>query len=560
MRLLHIVNPVKVGKTSDLYQAQPITFETMRSAKEFAADEVAVNLVTTQYPEDHSIIPEFFTKTKDLDRSLLDFGTFDKPKKLPVLKDIFKRATDQDPAADYIIYTNVDIALYPSFYSTIAAYIKSGYDAICINRNTIIPENEDYTLSELYGLKGSNHEGIDCFVVKKTLIPHLKFNNAVIGTGPVGLILISNLMHFAEKFIWLRNANLTFHIGDDKNWLHEKVSERSMLYYNYNQLKIVLEELISKEVSYVKMDVLISILEHAKYFLDHLKFLDKPVHREKLMFYSDHQYDELLKMEHGALNAMVFDNNVSFSKKPFFRKKQGPHIFLHVHKCGGTSLMNCLDANYKKDNIFVINGSNYRESYAAFKNLDSKKRKSLDLLRGHHFYGSHEYLRDSAKYFTMLREPISRLISLYNYLREIDLYKDINKNEMDLAEFLESGLAMAADNGMTRLLTNNDFDKLPNGMVNETHALQAIENLEKHFVAVGLTENFEESLTLFKNKLGWKVLPDLKMDNKTNNKILEKTEAESFFNNNESFSRYINADVMVYRYAKKRFLKEVKNL
>src|SRR5690606_34597193 len=122
-----------------------------------------------------------------------------------------------------------------------------------------------------------------------------------------------------------------------------------------------------------------------------------------------------LKMEHGALNAMVFDNNVSFSRKPFFRKKQGPHIFLHIHKCGGTSLMNCLDANYKKDNIFVINGSNYRESYAAFKNLDSKKRKSLDLLRGHHFYGSHEYLRDSATYFTMLREPISRLISLYNY-------------------------------------------------------------------------------------------------------------------------------------------------
>ena len=70
MKFTHIINPVKVSEASDLFVAQPVTFETMRRAKQFAGNEIEVNLITTQYPEDHSIIPEFFTKTKDLDRSV----------------------------------------------------------------------------------------------------------------------------------------------------------------------------------------------------------------------------------------------------------------------------------------------------------------------------------------------------------------------------------------------------------------------------------------------------------------------------------------------------------
>jgi hypothetical protein len=50
----HIINPVIVEPTSDLYVAQPVTFETMRIARDFATGQVAVKLLTTQYPEDHA--------------------------------------------------------------------------------------------------------------------------------------------------------------------------------------------------------------------------------------------------------------------------------------------------------------------------------------------------------------------------------------------------------------------------------------------------------------------------------------------------------------------------
>ncbi|UKM63635.1 sulfotransferase family protein [Flavobacteriaceae bacterium GSB9] len=242
--------------------------------------------------------------------------------------------------------------------------------------------------------------------------------------------------------------------------------------------------------------------------------------------------------------------------KLFLNKKQ-PHIFLHIHKSGGTSLMNTIDVNYNKKNIHVINGKTYRASYQDFKGKDKSYRNKIDLLRGHHFFGSHKYLRGNAMYFTMLREPVSRLCSLYNYLLEIDLYKPINEEKMSFKTFLESGLAMAADNGMTRMLTNHDFDKVPNGEVNENLSEEAIENLENYFVAVGLTEHFEASLELFKTKLDWKKIPILKVDNSTKHKKISKKEVEAIFITNQELNRFIAADLKVYQYAKQRFFKEV---
>ena len=243
-------------------------------------------------------------------------------------------------------------------------------------------------------------------------------------------------------------------------------------------------------------------------------------------------------------------------KQLFFKSKKQPHIYLHLHKSGGTSLMNTIDINYSKKKIHVIDGQMYRSSYQDFKEKSDGYRSEIDLLRGHHFFGSHKFLREKAVYFTMLREPISRLGSLYNYLVEIDLYKSINEEEMTFETFLESGLAMAADNGMTRMLTNNDFDNIPNGEVTEILADEAINNLENYFEAVGLTEYFEASIGLFKRKLNWETIPRIKVDNKTKHKKISKNEVENIFANNENLRRFVAADLKVYQYAKKRFFKE----
>ena len=101
MRIAHIINPVKVPPGRDLFFAQPVTFETMRIAKETASN-LDIHQYAAFFPEDEDIIPEFLTKTPPLDRSILDICRFPKKKKLPYIKDILDRLYYHS-RADYFI-------------------------------------------------------------------------------------------------------------------------------------------------------------------------------------------------------------------------------------------------------------------------------------------------------------------------------------------------------------------------------------------------------------------------------------------------------------------------
>ncbi|MGB3508584.1 MAG: FkbM family methyltransferase [Microcoleaceae cyanobacterium] len=72
LNLAHIINPVVVGESSDLFVAQPITFETMKNAQNYAMGKVNVTLYSAQYPEDKSMVSDAFVKTPDLKTSVLD--------------------------------------------------------------------------------------------------------------------------------------------------------------------------------------------------------------------------------------------------------------------------------------------------------------------------------------------------------------------------------------------------------------------------------------------------------------------------------------------------------
>ncbi len=74
--IAHIINPVIAEKQSDLFLAQPVTFETMRIARKLVSNQVRVSLHTAQYPEDRSLIPDFFSMTPDLTRSVMHIDTF----------------------------------------------------------------------------------------------------------------------------------------------------------------------------------------------------------------------------------------------------------------------------------------------------------------------------------------------------------------------------------------------------------------------------------------------------------------------------------------------------
>jgi hypothetical protein len=232
LTIAHIVNPVIVPESSDLFIAQPITFETMRIAREFSKHSVSVFLFSAQYPEDHAIIPPYFKTTRDLDRSILDTDRQAGKRKLPLIRDILDRVYEISNA-DYFVYTNVDIGLRPEFYLAISDFVKGGHDAFSITRRTISPRFQSINdLPQIYLEEGKPHPGWDCFVFRRTIYPQFDLGNVCIGVPPIGRVLLCNCMRYAERFALFTDEHLTFHIGDDGAWKNtrggaERVSGRS---------------------------------------------------------------------------------------------------------------------------------------------------------------------------------------------------------------------------------------------------------------------------------------------------------------------------------------------
>ncbi|HKK76951.1 MAG TPA: hypothetical protein VJ953_17875 [Saprospiraceae bacterium] len=210
----HIINPVLLPPQHELMQAQSITFASMKKAQQIAEkNDIQVRLLTTQYSEDHPIIPEYFTKVPDLERSILDIRSFTHPRKLPLIADIIGRlyANSDSP---YLIYTNVDIGLLPNFYLRVAEWLDQGHDALIINRRRLpAVYTTPADLPAIYKDPGLLHPGFDCFVFRRELYTRFQLGTICVGIPFIGVTLAHHLFAFAQHPKLIDREYLTFHIG-----------------------------------------------------------------------------------------------------------------------------------------------------------------------------------------------------------------------------------------------------------------------------------------------------------------------------------------------------------
>jgi hypothetical protein len=219
-RFVHLVNPAKVPPSSDLHAAQPVTFESIRRARQVAEGQVEVRLLSAQYPEDDEIIPGFFDRTPHLQRSILDLGAFHPPRKLPLIQDIIDRLRDHAGDADFLIYSNADIALMPGFYVAVDRLLDEGADALIINRRTIRPvytKAEDIEL--MYAQAGRVHPGFDCIVFTPQVASRIQLHELCVGIPRFYRGLCLSVAAFAQKLAVYRDLHLTFHLGNDMIWV-----------------------------------------------------------------------------------------------------------------------------------------------------------------------------------------------------------------------------------------------------------------------------------------------------------------------------------------------------
>ncbi len=184
----------------------------MLKAKAYASEHCEVELCSVQAAVSKAFVPHGFVSLQPLSRVVSDVVS-DTSKPYPFLGDIVLQHKAH-ARADYLIYSNLDIALMPYFYESVAEYLKQGYDALVINRrrlnNRLVQEKN---MSLLYAEAGREHTGYDCFVFKRELVDRFIFKNICLGVPGAGNDLFYNIFTFADNPILFPEKHLTFHVG-----------------------------------------------------------------------------------------------------------------------------------------------------------------------------------------------------------------------------------------------------------------------------------------------------------------------------------------------------------
>jgi hypothetical protein len=201
------------------------------------------------------------------------------------------------------------------------------------------------------------------------------------------------------------------------------------------------------------------------------------------------------------------------------------YIFLHIPKTAGMTIRQIIERNYRRSDRYLIPlppaafergpgnaggvpsevsrpGPSADTEIRNLARLPDDRKRGIRIVYGHTVFGVHEALPGPHAYITMLREPVSRVLSTYYHLRRRkDLWLHDVAMLLTLDEYAHGRLVQENGNMQTRIL-GGELDR-PGGGTEETLE-QAKRNIEDHFVAAGLTERFDETLLLWGKVLGWR--------------------------------------------------------
>jgi len=215
-------------------------------------------------------------------------------------------------------------------------------------------------------------------------------------------------------------------------------------------------------------------------------------------------------------------------------------IFMHIPKTGGMTLNELFKKQYKLNEIF--DHDSFQKKMMKLDELTDMEKRNIKAITGHYFYGIHQEFSRPFNYFTMLREPVDRVISSYYFLKDYPGYEMV-KN-MTLEEFVVKG--PEAPNLQTLMVC---------GSQEKPDIEKAKENL-KTFTVVGVTELFNETLFCLKKAYAWGDIHYTRK-NITKNR-LAKEEVPSPLKN--LIRKYNALDMELYDYAKKLLYEKLQSL
>ncbi len=226
-------------------------------------------------------------------------------------------------------------------------------------------------------------------------------------------------------------------------------------------------------------------------------------------------------------------------------------IYIHIPKTGGNTLTAIIRREYGQKNILIMGKDNKKD----LKYINSNELIQADILKGHIPFGYHKHYSkpNQVSYFTMLRNPVRRIISLYYFILKNEnhrVHKTLKDKEYSLIDFVKSGVERT-DNSQVRFLSNN-LDT-PFGGCTVDMLESAKYNIEKHFDVAGLVEQFDESLLLLQERYNWKT-PYYIRNNVTG---YSKSKSDLDENTLGIVKKFNNLDIELYNWVKARISNQI---
>lgn len=188
-------------------------------------------------------------------------------------------------------------------------------------------------------------------------------------------------------------------------------------------------------------------------------------------------------------------------------------VHLHIPKNAGTTLSRMLKLRallHPPTNVLHRDAvlGQYRKPtegrLAAIGGMSAADRRRVRFYEEHCGYGVHEHLPRECRYLTVLRDPIDRTLSVYDFLRQ----EGRIPADQTLGEFLDRPTIRRVwwiDNAHVRYLAgeHGDIIDAPVGGCPRALLETARSRLVGQIEWFGLTERFDESLLLLCERMGW---------------------------------------------------------
>lgn len=219
----HIINPFPCPEDSEHGIASRITYESLRVAAGKAARHgIQIEVHAVVLPGDEIAIKPPARFTGLLDRTVQDIHPMTPKRPFPLIADILRTGAESSNC-DYLIFTNMDIAVQPDFYAQLHEIVETrfapGTPFIIYRRNLSSRYNSVDQLPEMYRQPGEIAYGYDCFVFPRSYVAQLDLGNCCIGAAHFDYLLfiaLDAVSGFRAQRI--NDLSLTFHIGNDIAW------------------------------------------------------------------------------------------------------------------------------------------------------------------------------------------------------------------------------------------------------------------------------------------------------------------------------------------------------